>query len=591
MPRQTCRDGSCRDGPLHIIFINIAQVIVFTIVEIRDGKMPRQFSVDLLILSELFSNRFKFDLPWYQRAYAWNTDHAKCLLADVGDAVANEKWYHLGLIILARPEDGPCTSIVDGQQRIVTLTILFAVLRDLTDDKDLHDLLNERIWLAHEARKPRLEPQDTIADCLLKYVQMDAVTGIMPSDEEISNLNCNEQNVIDNRNALREVLAECDQKELDRISRFLVNNCHLVVQELDNEDLAVRIYIKAHQSGLDLSPADILKANVVGYVSEHDRGNYSWVWSHAESRLGGAAFSELLGHLRDIKLRAKPRMPVEVDLIDHYRIKSDPRHFMDKVLAPAAELAIAIRDWSVGAGRSAEANEAHAAINRRLQYLSWVQHPSWKAPALHWLMVHGADHKDTPEFLARLEAFAFIHMLASTDTYVRRNEYYAVLAGIENETVLDDDGPLRVTKANIKKARARLMEHNFGKGGHNNKTWIMLRANAAVEGDREVIPAPFASIEHVLPRNAKQGSRWKLLFPDKASVAAYVQRLGNLAPLTGLENVEADNNDFDIKCKVFAGSKFALARTLPEHKEWTRKTIEKRTIWMIDLLFKAWRLK
>ena len=48
--------------------------------------MPAQLSVSLLILAELFSSRFAFNLPWYQRAYGWTDDHAKCLLADVREA-------------------------------------------------------------------------------------------------------------------------------------------------------------------------------------------------------------------------------------------------------------------------------------------------------------------------------------------------------------------------------------------------------------------------------------------------------------------------------------------------------------------------
>ena len=554
--------------------------------------MDKQFSVALLILSELFSTRFKFDLPWYQRAYAWTADHAKCPYCDVRDAMsAGEQWYHLGLVVLAKPGSGSETKIVDGQQRIVTLTILFAVLRDLIDDAELRALLNERIWVGTGDSEPHLKPQDTIADCLLKYVQNDGATKIEPDDEAVGGLNCNEQNVIDNRNALREMLADVGCEELGRIARFLIENCHVVVEELADEELAVQLYVKSQLSGMELSSTDMFKANVLKFIAWEHRDSYAWIWDQAVADLGNARFLRLLEGLRDIKVRARPRRPVEVDLIKHYSITADARAFMDNVLGPAADLAIAVKNFNVGDGGRAADNAAHAAINRRLQYLSWVLHDTWRAPALHWLMVHGLDDTSTLEFFQRLEAFSFMHMLASTDTYSRQRDYYAVLAGIENRAVLSDDGPLRVTKANTRRARKRLMENNFGKGGHNNKIPILLRIDATFHGDQEVVELPHATVEHVLPINPKEGSHWEVVFPDSATRAAYRQRLGNLVPLTPEENNAADNDDFSIKEKVYRSSKFILARDLLFHKHWNPKTIEKRTAWMIDRLFKAWRLR
>src|SRR5262245_39984483 len=93
--------------------------------------MESYINVEVLRLEELFSSRFRFYLPWFQRAYAWGEEHASRLLADVLRAMTGpKKRYFLGHVKLAKPNNRPDSAIIDGQQRAITLTILFALLRD-----------------------------------------------------------------------------------------------------------------------------------------------------------------------------------------------------------------------------------------------------------------------------------------------------------------------------------------------------------------------------------------------------------------------------------------------------------------------------
>ena len=82
---------------------------------------------------------FDFRIPDYQRPYAWGTDEALQLLDDLADALDRtaDEPYFLGSIVLVKDKGNPAAEIIDGQQRLTTLTILFAVLRDLSTDDDL----------------------------------------------------------------------------------------------------------------------------------------------------------------------------------------------------------------------------------------------------------------------------------------------------------------------------------------------------------------------------------------------------------------------------------------------------------------------
>src|SRR5690606_3116285 len=107
---------------------------------------PGLFTAPLRIV-ELFSDPFRFTVPSYQRRYAWTVKEAGQLLDDIllalgGEGDPVEPDYFFGAILLtdsgvhADWRKGPPLfprnlEIVDGQQRLITVTILLAVLRDL----------------------------------------------------------------------------------------------------------------------------------------------------------------------------------------------------------------------------------------------------------------------------------------------------------------------------------------------------------------------------------------------------------------------------------------------------------------------------
>ena len=99
-------------------------------------------------IRKVFSDDFVFTIPRYQRPYAWTTDEAGELLEDLiaflGDGtgpVDEVNPYFLGSIVLIKGL-APDAEVVDGQQRLTTLTILLAALRTLVPPKYANSLTN-----------------------------------------------------------------------------------------------------------------------------------------------------------------------------------------------------------------------------------------------------------------------------------------------------------------------------------------------------------------------------------------------------------------------------------------------------------------
>ncbi|MDR0528880.1 MAG: DUF262 domain-containing protein [Zoogloeaceae bacterium] len=87
------------------------------------------------LIREIFEGSYQFEIPDYQRPYAWTTEQAGELFDDLVSAMQDARvtgassQYFLGSIVLIKNDREPKSSVVDGQQRLSTLTMLFAVLR------------------------------------------------------------------------------------------------------------------------------------------------------------------------------------------------------------------------------------------------------------------------------------------------------------------------------------------------------------------------------------------------------------------------------------------------------------------------------
>src|SRR5882757_108803 len=90
-----------------------------------------QFSV-----FDVLGDAFVHEIPPYQRPYAWAEEQALQLLDDLREAMqsGSEEPYFLGSIVVIKPLGQAVGQVVDGQQRLTTLTILAAVLRDVATE-------------------------------------------------------------------------------------------------------------------------------------------------------------------------------------------------------------------------------------------------------------------------------------------------------------------------------------------------------------------------------------------------------------------------------------------------------------------------
>lgn len=552
---------------------------------------------------QIFSNDFFFTIPLYQRPYAWTTEQGEELFDDLvtfagssKESLENLHPYFLGSIVLIKGDD-PEAQIVDGQQRLTTLSILLGALR-IVVPSDYAQSLTSFLYqksdpLTGAPNRYRLKLRERDEDFFREYIQDEG--GISKLETlNTAKLSSSQKNLRDNALLFLNRLKKLSEEQCIRLAQAIVKRCFLVVVSTPSFDSAYRIFSVLNDRGLNLSHSDILKADVIGKISsEKDQAKYTKKWEETEELLGREMFQSLFGHIRMIYRKAKLQGTVLEEFREHVwpsrnnrRITEAPE-FVDQVLLPYADAFFTIRNEAYQHDKYAEN------INILFKWLNLIDNSDWIPPAILYYSSNHNDPEKMLQFFADLERLAVGLMILRSNVNKRMDRYIRLLMAIERKDDLyATDSPLQLTSEEqneiLSSLNGNLYETGFCK-------YVLLRLSEAIsDGD---IPHHFAntSIEHVLPQNPQLNSKWVQQFPDPEIRNRYVHQLGNLVLLSRRKNAQAQNYDFaDKKKKYFLTAKgvasFALTTQVVSESEWTPEVIIRRQQELTLKLKEIWRL-
>lgn len=250
-------------------------------------------------LAKIFSDDYVFTIPSYQRPYAWGRDQAQELLDDLLGAMAaapthlsDAAPYFLGSIVLIKTEAGPDATVVDGQQRLTTLTLLLSAIRAIVEDdelqKDITSCIYEKGSLVKGTQaRYRLLLRERDRGFFRQYVQHE--NGLQTLAQLNTVLPDAQARLCANAHVFMERLTKLTQPELVRLVQFVITRCYLVTVATPDLDSAYRIFGVLNSRGLDLSATDILKAEIIGAVEPALRDAYTKKWEDEEEDLGGTS--------------------------------------------------------------------------------------------------------------------------------------------------------------------------------------------------------------------------------------------------------------------------------------------------------------
>ena len=554
-------------------------------------------------LSKIFSSDFDYEIPSFQRPYAWTEEETGDLFDDLYDfysTEADDEQYFLGSIVLVKEDDKPYSEVIDGQQRLTTLTILLAALTSKLTGEAREDFKTYIIEPGRAsqglASKPRVHIRKRDNDFFKKYIQGMDFDGLFSLNADNQHTEAR-TNIIKNAKLLMDRIDDnlSTDDEIIRFGAFLVQRCFLVAVSTPTRQAAFRIFSVMNSRGMSLLATDIIKADIIGAIRESWHDEYNNKWEEMEVEVGRNGFNELFGHIRMIMAKVKAKKALQDEfysvVFPDTNGKDIPErkaiYFIENVLSPYSEAYRVVKNSEYTTSGTDDVDDI-------LRWLNRIDNSDWVPVAMQFYVLHKDDPVLMNKFLRRLERLAAYMRATSWDVTHRIERYAKVLADIENTDIDGFGNAIELTPVEIDDFLERLNSDMY-KMVSNKRNYLILRLDSFVADGSARYDSKILTIEHVLPQTVNEDSQWAEWWPDPEERAKWVHKIGNLLPLAKRKNSQAQNYDFNLKKeKYFRGktgvTMYALTTQVLMYSKWSPEDVKERQEGLINVYRKNWDL-
>ena len=576
-------------------------------------------------LGKVFTSDYQFTIPSFQRAYTWQAENIEQLVNDLQGACADLNTpYFLGSLILVK--DGPTQyQVIDGQQRLISLSIIVSVLRELEDDPDLIDSLNDLILepgdkLRGIKAEPRLTLRERDTDFFRMYVQEGDLEGLFDlRDNDIASHA--QRNIAINTRRVFDALAAMETKDRRRFASYLVNGVTLVIVTTDDLAGAHRIFDVMNMRGVPLTASDVFKAKTIAEISPAARNAYATRWDDIMDPLGDDAHT-LEEFFADLHLIVSHKAvctqlleEFRKDVLKPYVKQQNVISFIDDLLAPYANA------WLI-LSRPTDANLPDDIV-ALLVALADYQTTDWK-PVAMWALVNSirnlgsanAQVFSTPGFhapdngaadkhdeklqlhdidrlhdvLSALERVTGVDSLNRQSPLARRTRAASAIRDLNKGHTLQQIRGFLITDEDRRSALAHLRGEL--QTSPAMKKLLLIRANEQKAGHRIIRPRSLKALP-ILPEQVGTKSDFAA-WPESVR-DHWTNRIGNLALSQANENQVAPLATFaqrrDRMLLSASSKRFPLTAELADIAECTPQTLQYRQDETVRLIADHWNIR
>lgn len=575
-------------------------------------------------LGKIFTSDYQLTIPSFQRAYTWRTDNIEQLINDLQDAYTDpDTPYFLGSLILV--QDGPTRyQVIDGQQRLISLSIIVSVLRELEDDPDLIDSLNDLILepgdkLRGITAEPRLRLRERDTDFFRMYVQEGDLEGLF--DLRDNDIASNAQrNIAINTRRVFDILAAMDTQDRHRFASYLVNGVTLVIVTTDDLAGAHRIFDVMNMRGVPLTASDVFKAKTIAEISPAAQNAYATRWDDIMDPLGDDAhtleefFTDL--HLIISHKAVCPQLLEEFrrDVLKPYIKHQNVIAFIDDILAPYANAwlmltrptdttlpdnivaqLVALADYQTTDWKPvamwALANSIRNLGSTNIQIFPNSNHPTnTNTTNKHDepLQLHDLDRLH--DILTALERVTGIDSLNRQTPLIRRTRAATIIRDLDKNRTLQQTHGFLITNEDRRSALAHLRGEL--QTSPAMKRLLLIRANEQKAGYRITRPRSLKALP-ILPEQISAKSDF-ITWPESTR-DYWANRIGNLALSQANESQVAPLNTYaerrDRMLLSASSRRFPLTAELADIAECTPQTLQYRQEETVRLIAEHWNIR
>lgn len=561
-------------------------------------------------LAQIFSPDFLFEVPIYQRPFIWDSEKFQQLFDDISDAKASgEEQYFLGSILLQELKY-PIYQIVDGQQRLTALSLLFASVRDITSNENLKKEAHSWIYQEKSDYKKipeqmRVKPWEDLIDIFRKYIYTQGGTALFLSEfnQKMIKYQDEQDPIFHIYEALETFKNALNGLEsIDDFITYVLTNTYLVYIKTSTQTSAFRLFNVLNSRGEPLNTSDLLKSDNLGEIKDpQEREKCAKIWRDIEDNLGREELENVIIFIRTMKTQERAK----INIYEEYQ----KNIFRPKLIEKGSAFISFLNDIStiydekildgmIHSNSQEKVNKYFTIVNLMNRYLPFSD---WKPPLMYFYKKYQTEEL-LFDMLLKLEQKAFVEWAAGFTFIERVTSLNRILKLVENSTspqdvinnllYFKDEGVKRgkearsidFTNKDEIKSNLRVFDDPqfYSKFGGKIAKYSLLRLE--IEGSElGNIRKEFGGIitvEHILPRNPPKDSTWLKLFTEEER-NDLTNKLGNLVLLSRKKNSQAQNYDFKKKKDVYflSGRKitdFNITKQLSDIYEWNPEELRKR---------------
>lgn len=551
----------------------------------------------------LATNETIFAIPVYQRNYDWAQEQCKKLLDDIIETGNNDKTnaHFIGSIVYVHDDVYTASgltelTIIDGQQRLTTITLIYIALYRLAKQMN-NDLLVNRIHktylineFAPEEEKLKLKPTENNSEALkqiLKSTEVDEFRG--------------HSKIIDNFEYFRSAITPDNYETVQRgLSKLIFVDIALDRQK-DNPQ---RIFESLNSTGLELSQADLIRNYILMGLSRTNQEKiYKSYWEVIEKNAKDETLNKtrVSDFIRNYLTLKNKKIPNKSDVYLTFKANY-PTTTVDDLEVTLSELKSLSKFYNKLLNPK---NETDLEIRQELEYISRLE----INVAYPFLMKVYEDYSlgliDKFNFISVLslvQSFTFRRIMLGLPTNALSKIFMTLYDKVEHDSYL-----YSIQKSLMQRTGAQRFPRNTEtinalkeKDVYNiqpkNRTYLFERIEnfrnletVIIDGNSDI------TIEHIFPQNPDL--KWKIdLGEDEYNYIYenYLNTIGNLT-LSG-NNGALGNKPFFEKQRMnvngkeqgYIFSRLWLNRFLREISKWGKEEIEIRTNQIAERFLKIW---
>ncbi|MBN2285888.1 MAG: DUF262 domain-containing protein [Tissierellales bacterium] len=601
--------------------------------------MPSQ-----LTIAQLFSNKNEqFFIPAYQRRYAWGNKQLVELFEDINLLDKNDSHFLGTILLLSEPHRANINmlEVVDGQQRIISISLLLEAIKDRFVELDRKDIADEIDgYLDCQGIDRKKQNKIVLGD--LDEPDYSKVLKLKNETDTTNEADIKNKKLL---NAYKEYKKWISAYHFDKLNEYyfkLINNAIVVRLDTEKAKDAYKLFETINNRGLRLSPTDIIKNFLLGHASaigENELKEVRESWKDVIVSLDEietddffrqylmgilqrkVTFSRLIFEFRKFYLTTVKESVIlpEYRLFNEFKeLENSEENHIDednkpgtsdenqKIKHPLVTVKISIIDFAKSLKKAADLYRKiikrafdNKKINQHIYNLQRVE----STPAYTFLLSllqQNIEEKTIIKILMIIETFMLRRHICEYRTG-ELDDIFSKLTNINKENMLSEVlNQLTEHFPENQEFEEKITKHSF-KGNVERAKYVLEQFEYNIirdQGEYVINSGNEVHLEHIIPQtiDTKKAIRefgdWVGYLGKDALIkhAKYIDRIGNYTLLGQKLNIKASNNPFRSKKREYKKSNIRLTQNIvANYSRFKFKEVEKRSADFAKLALKIWK--